>query len=130
MGVEVVDLAAVAVFDYAAAEFHGGGESVVVGGEFVRYEENTFQLFETGEILIGLFHDAFVESLDFGMGYEFCARGKSDVVVAGLGFEQGEVRRDDDASKFSFVANDGRGSNQRAELQGVLEGLRSDELSP
>jgi hypothetical protein len=41
LGVEVVDLFAVAVFDYAAAKFHGWGESAIIGCEFVGDEENT-----------------------------------------------------------------------------------------
>src|ERR1039458_4687747 len=129
LSVEVVDLAAVAVFDYAAAQFHGGGKSAVLGGEFVRDEENAFQLFESREILIGIFRDCFIKYLDLRVGDEFGARRESYVVFAGPVFQQREVRRDDDKSKLAFVANDGRVSDQGVEFQRVFNGLRSDELS-
>ena len=48
--VHVVDLAAVAVFDCAAAQLHGGRQGAVVGSEFFGDQENSFQLFEAGEV--------------------------------------------------------------------------------
>ena len=50
-----------------------GVRGAVVGGEFVGDEQDTFQLFESGEIFIGFFRNPLVQSLDFWVGDEFSA---------------------------------------------------------
>ena len=91
LGVELVDLGAVTVFDYAAAQLHGWGEGAVVGGEFIGDDHDSLQLFEASETLIHVLDDSFVEALNLGIRDEIGARVKWDVIVSRPFFQQGEI---------------------------------------
>ena len=58
--VQFVDLAAVAVFDDAAAKLHGGSEDAVGDRKFIGDQQHAFQFLEAGQFLIDAFDDFFV----------------------------------------------------------------------
>ncbi len=63
LGVKFVDLGAVAVFDHAAAEFHGRGQRAIVGCELVGDQHDTLEFLEAGEVVIDGLDNPFVETL-------------------------------------------------------------------
>ena len=127
--VEVVDLLAVAIFDDAAAKLHGRRQGAVIGGEFVRHQHHAFEFFEASQILIDGFHDSFVEALNFRICDQSPPRTKRNAIGARPLFQQRKIRRYDHRGKFAPVAEDGRDSDQRIELQRILDRLRRDEFS-
>ena len=68
LGIKLVDLFAIAVFDHAAAQFHRRSKCAIFGGEFVGDEQDAFQFFEAGEIPVYLFYNPFIERLNFSAG--------------------------------------------------------------
>src|SRR5258708_5693447 len=129
LSVEFVDLGARAFLDYSAAQLHRGREGTIVGVEFLRNQQNPFQLFESCEILVYLFHNSLVEREDLWMGDKFGARRESYVVGAGPVFEEREVGRHQDKGELALVAQDDGHTDEWVELQRVFDGLRGDKFS-
>ena len=129
VGVDVFDQLAVALFDGAAADFHGVGQGAVGGGKFVRHEDDFLQLFKAGEVAINVLDDALVKCLHLGMRDQFGPRLEGDLIVPRPIFQQGEVRRDQDGRELALVADDDGLGDQCIVLQGVLDGLGSNKFS-
>src|SRR5436309_592270 len=116
-GVEVVDLLAVAIFDYAPPEFQAGRHSAVLDGELVWHHNHSLQLLEARQLLVDAFYNLGVQVLHLWLQHEFRARGEGNFVVPRPLLQQCEVRRDDDSCEFAAIAYKSRHSYQRIHFE-------------
>ena len=72
---------------------------------------------------------SFIERLHFWIRNQFGAGEKGISFSRAHCFQQGEVRGDQNGGEFALVAEDGGDSDQRIQLQRILDRLRRDEFS-
>src|SRR5246127_2946811 len=105
VSVDFVNEIPVTFFDGAPAHLHAVGEHAVLRSEFIRKENGSFQLFETGQVLIDFLDDAVVEGLHVRMLDQLRAGGKYDLMIARPVFEQREIWSDEHGRKLALIAH-------------------------
>src|ERR1700758_2056599 len=129
VSIDFVNEAPVTFFDGAPAHLHAVGEHAILRSEFIRKENGSFQLFETGQVLIDFLDDAVVERLHVGMLDQLRAGGEYDLMIARPVFEQREIWSYEHGRKLALIAHNDGLRDHGIVLQGILNRLGRDKFA-
>ena len=88
-----------------------------------------FSFSKRARFCVDALDDAVVERLHLGMGDQFRARSEGNIVCPRPFFQRSKVGGDDDGGELALVAKDGGGTDERIQLERILDRLRRDKLA-